>query len=352
MNISINILVTGAGAVLGQGILRSLNMIKDRNIIIHSADPDYRSTGHCIAQKTHKLPFASDPSYIEEVKKIIECHDIRILMIGTDTELPLFAKNKELLESTTGVKIVVSNTEVIDIANDKWKTAAFLKTHGFPYPQSVMASDRGALEVFKKNNRFPYLAKPVDGARSKGIVIIQSDKELAEVIADPKNLVIQEYLPDTDGEFTSGCIVVDGKCKAVVTLRRDLRDGNTYRAYYRHEYTAYDAFIADVAEKLGVDGPCNFQFRIRNQHPVIFEINSRFSGTTPLRFMFGYNEVEAILLYLTENQPIGWPVLKEGMVMRAWSDMFIPEEEVQRLKNNVSVSLPHAFFYEFNKGHK
>jgi carbamoyl-phosphate synthase large subunit len=68
--------------------------------------------------------------------------------------------------------------------------------------------------------------------------------------------------------------------------------------------------------------------------------------------MFGYNEVEAILLYLTENQPIGWPVLKEGMVMRAWSDMFIPEEEVQRLKNNVSVSLPHAFFYEFNKGHK
>lgn len=346
------ILVTGAGAVLGQGILRSLVCMKFNDIEIHSADPDIRSTGHFLACRAHKIPLANEENYEKIVVELISREGINIVLIGTDTELPFFASKKSEIEKLTGAKIVVSNSQVIDIANDKWKTAVFLKQHGFAYPESVMASDRDAVAIFRKSNTFPYLAKPVDGARSKGIVIINTDKEFDEVLADPKNLVIQEFLPDNDGEYTSGCLVAEGKCKAVVTLKRDLRDGNTYRAYYRNEFAVYDAFIADVAEKLGVEGPCNFQFRIRNGQPVIFEINSRFSGTTPLRFMFGFNEVEAILLYLINNKAIEWPVLREGMVMRAWSDMFIPQEEVKRFGCNLSVSHPNAIFYEFNQGYK
>jgi hypothetical protein len=47
----INILVTGAGAVLGQGIIRSLLENRLNNIIIHSAYPEVKSTGHFLADK-------------------------------------------------------------------------------------------------------------------------------------------------------------------------------------------------------------------------------------------------------------------------------------------------------------
>lgn len=344
-----NVLVTGAGAVLGQGILRSLNNMNNNNIIIHSADPDFRSTGHWLANKAHTIHFANHPDYINLIKEIIEKEAIDVIMIGTDTELPVFAMNKEGLEKSTNVKIVVSNTNVIDIANDKWKTAEFLKEAGFDYPQSVMANDREAVFVFIENNKFPYFAKPVDGARSKGIVVINSEDAVTDLLADPRNLVIQEFLPENEGEFTSGCVVINGKCKAVVTLRRDLRDGNTYRAYYSNEYSKYNVFISSVAEKLGVAGPCNFQFRIRNGKPVVFEINARFSGTTPIRYMFGFNEVEAILLNIIEGKDIEEPQLREGMVMRAWSDLFVDITEIARFQDNKSIHQPQATFYAFTK---
>jgi carbamoyl-phosphate synthase large subunit len=344
-----NVLVTGAGAVLGQGILRALQNMDDHNLVIHSADPDFRSTGHWLANKAHLIPFAADPSYMKVIKRKIEEEKIDIVLIGTDTELPFFAESKKYLEESTNVRIVVSSSDVINIANDKWKTASFLEKNGFDYPRSVMAFDKKAVGEFQQTNSFPFFAKPVDGARSKGIVVIESEKELNAVLQNPLNLVIQEFLPGDDGEFTSGCVVVDGKCKAIVTLQRDLRDGNTYRAYYKKEYAKYNSFIAEVAEKLGVEGPCNFQFRIRDGKPVIFEINSRFSGTTPIRYMFGFNEVAAILNYYLERKEIIQPELREGMVARAWSDIFVADNELNEFKKAQVMSSPSASYYPFNQ---
>jgi carbamoyl-phosphate synthase large subunit len=145
------------------------------------------------------------------------------------------------------------------------------------------------------------------------------------------NLVVQELLSEEEGEFTTGCIVIDGRCKAVVSLKRDLRDGNTYRAYRQGE-NEHDRMIAKIAEKLGVDGPANFQYRIRNGEPVIFEINGRFSGTTPLRYMFGFNEVEALLNHVFGVKEIEQPRLKNGAVLRVFSDVFVETEQLEDLK--------------------
>jgi carbamoyl-phosphate synthase large subunit len=342
-----NILVTGSGALLGQGIIRSINAIKDNSLIIHAADPDYRSSGNFISNKAHKIHFANHPNYIERIKEIIKNENIDVILIGTDTELPILAKYKKEIESEYSVKIIVSSTDVIDIANDKWKTAKFLKEKGFDYPKSVMANNLKEVIEFKKNVQFPYLAKPIDGARSKGLLIIENEQQLEEVIANPQNLVIQEFLNDDSGEYTSGCIVLNGLCKSVVTLKRDLRDGNTYRAYYNNEYSKFDNFVIAVAESLKVDGPCNFQFRIKNGKPVIFEINARFSGTTPLRFIFGFNEVEAVLSSIRSSKQNLTPILKEGMVIRAWSDIFISEEEIIRNIQNIEIKQPKSIFYGF-----
>ena len=343
-----NILVTGAGAVLGQGILRSLQQHAS-NFIIHTADPDYRSSGHWLGNKAHLIKMAKDPDYLDSIENIIFTENIDIILIGTDTELPIFSNNKKRLEEKYGIVIIVSNSNVIEIANNKLLTANFLKNNGFPYPISFMSYDQDGIMFFKKLNNYPYIAKPIDGARSKGVELIYEEKDLDRISSYENNLVVQEYIAETDGEFTSGCLVFNGKCAAVVTLKRDLRDGNTYRAYYREEYELYNNYICSVSEKLGVEGPCNFQFRIKDGRPIIFEINSRFSGTTPLRFIFGFNEVIACINFHLFNKNIEQINLKPGVVMRAWSDLFVSELEFDKLKNENQLENPTSKYFPFKK---
>lgn len=342
-----NVLVTGAGALLGQGILRSLDYSNNSYNII-SADPDVRSTGHALANKSYTIPMATEPSYMNRIEEIIEKENVNIIFVGTDVELPLFAEKKKYLEKIYRVKVVVSDPEPVKISNNKWLTAEFLRTHNFPYPVSALTTDREQIEHLKKAANFPFIAKPVDGARSKGIKTITSDEELEEICSYKNNLVVQEKIGEDEGEFTTGCIVLDGKCMAVVSLVRDLRDGNTWRAY-RDGDSPYDDTIARIAEKLGIEGPANFQYRIKDGKPIVFEVNCRFSGTTPLRMMYGFNEVEALVDFYLDRKPVEKPTLRNGVVLRTFSDIFVSNENLEKFKEDgVSDSL-NAEFYSFKR---
>lgn len=339
------ILVTGAGALLGQGILRSLN-ISDKKYYIVTADPDYRAQGHSLGDKACFIPMAADPAYLKAVEELIQKEEIEVVFIGTDTELPLFAANKEHLEAQYDVKVIVSDTRVVSIANDKWLTAQFLKENGFPYPVSALTTDKEAIKELRQRCPFPYIAKPVDGARSKGIKIIKNDEDLQQVCSYRNNLVVQEMIGEEEGEYTAGCMVLDGKCRAIVSLKRDLRDGNTYRAY-REGDNPYDALICSIAERLGVEGPSNFQYRIKDGKPIVFEINGRFSGTTPLRYMFGFNEVEALLDHMFGVKEMTQPKLRDGAVFRTWSDIFVEPAQLKELKERGELEGYRSQYYPF-----
>lgn len=341
-----NILVTGAGALLGQGILRLLQ-VSDFPKKIFTADPDSRSTGHWLGDYAITIPKVCDVNYIDAVKKIVHTHKIDALLVGTDVELPVLSKYKKEFLDKYNCKIVVSDEAIVNIANDKLLTAQFLEKNNFPFPFSVMANDKEKLKAIENKLGFPLFAKPFDGARSLGIKKIENHDELMELYDPNSNLVVQQFLSENDGEYTSGCVVVEGKCVAIVSLKRDLRDGNTYRAYRDASTSKYDEFIIPIAEKLNPDGPVNFQFRIFNGKPVIFEINGRFSGTTPLRHFFGFNEVEALLKYYLFKEPIAAPELRNGLVMRAWSDLFIDQNEFKKLNEEQHLENPKAEFYNF-----
>ncbi|MGL2966862.1 ATP-grasp domain-containing protein [Flavobacterium sp. XGLA_31] len=342
-----NILVTGAGALLGQGILRLLQIAAfDKKIF--TADPDPRSSGHWLGDYAITIPKVNEQHYIDVLKKAVVDYNIDAILVGTDVELPILAQYKDEFQEAFRCKIIVSSEEVIAIANDKFLTAAFLAKNNFPFPVSVMANDKSKLIEIEQQLGFPLFAKPFDGARSLGIRKIHNHEELMEIYHPESNLVVQQYLPESEGEYTSGCVVVDGKCKVVVTLKRDLRDGNTYRAYRDAETSKYDAFIIPIAEKLNADGPVNFQFRIFDGKPVIFEINARFSGTTPLRHFFGFNEVEALLAYYLFGKEIQVPELQNGIVLRTWSDLFVDEKEFNTLKEEGRFEKLTPKFYNFS----
>ena len=51
----------------------------------------------------------------------------------------------------------------------------------------------------------------------------------------------------------------------------------------------------EIARKIGSKGPLNIQCRFVNGKLFVFEINPRYSGTTPLRSMVGFNEPEIMI---------------------------------------------------------
>lgn len=342
-----NILVTGAGALLGQGILRLLQASNFEKKVF-TADPDPRSSGHLLGDFAVTVPKACEDDYINNLKKSVLRYGIEVILVGTDTELIKLAEAHEDFLHNLGCRIIVSPSRVVNISNDKFQTAEFLKENNFPYPASAMATSYENLMPLIERFSYPLFAKPIDGARSLGLVKLQNEEDLKKIIHPETNMVVQQFLPSEGGEYTSGCIVLDGKCKSIVTLRRDLRDGNTYRTYRDSETSKYDEIITSIAERLNPEGPVNFQFRIFDDKPVIFEINGRFSGTTPLRSFYGFNEVEAILNYYLFEKDFSQPELREGTVLRAWSDVFIENEYLHRLSEYKEYSRPKAEFFNFS----
>ena len=85
-------------------------------------------------------------------------------------------------------------------------------------------------EEFSKITNFPYIIKPRDGARSIGIYLVEDYSTLKEVLKKSHKPIIQEYISEKNGEYTAGSFTLNNECLSTILLRRELRDGNTYKA--------------------------------------------------------------------------------------------------------------------------
>lgn len=327
----IRVLVTGAGALLGQGILKALRR-SALDLELVAADPNPLSAGLYWANRGYVIPLVDQVDFLERFSQLLKLERPDVVLIGTDVELPVLASHRETLERDFGTRILVSPRRVVDIANDKYETFRFLAEKGLNPPLSALADDATSLRRLVDRVGYPLVVKPRVGARSVGVGVVDSDQALAAAIAGRRDLVVQEMAGSSDEEFTSSALVFDGIAEASIVMRRDLRDGNTYRAYVQ-PYPELNRFVRRAAEALGAVGPINLQFRTdASGNPRIFEINARFSGATPLRAIVGFNEVELCLRRLLFQEPIRTGPIMPGTILRHLSETFVSEADISRLR--------------------
>lgn len=322
------IAVTGAGAVLGQGIIKSLKSASLPCEIL-ALDPNPLSPGLYWADRSLLIPMASDPSYAAVLENILETESPDAVLVGTDVELDIFARYRCGWESKFGTQILVSDTDVVGIADDKFSTVRFLERHGLSHPESVCGEDVVGLSRLIERVGFPLIVKPRRGARAVGVSMVHDIASLEGALAGRANLIVQQMAGAENQEFTAGVLYFDGAVQASIILRRDLRDGNTFRAYSA-DFSAHQDYVHDIANALKPHGPANFQFRVDERGvPRLFEINARFSGTTPMRSMFGFNEVELCLRKLLLGEDIAQPAVREGTVVRFLEEQFLEDRKIQ-----------------------
>src|SRR5262249_7203491 len=152
--------------------------------------------------------------------------------------------------------------------------------------------------------------------------IVHSRAELERALEGQANVIIQECVGTPDEEYTAGTLTFDGRCNASIVMRRELRDGNTYRAF-ADQYPELNRAVRVLAERLGPEGPANFQFRLDRDRAKVFEINARFSGTTPLRALVGFNEVELTLRHVLLGESVVQPEVQPRVILRHWSETVV-----------------------------
>lgn len=339
---SLTVLVLGVGGNVSQGILKALAISSLRCRVIGACISPL-SIGLYTVDRAYVSPPANDSNFMDWLTGLCRAERIDAVLSGVEPVLSVLSHHAKTLQDDTGAMCIVSPPACLAIGDDKLMTCQWLKDRGFPFPQFADTCDLRSVEDLVRSCGFPLIAKPRRGKGAAGILELHNDREL-EAIAKRPGYVIQQYLGHKSDEYTVGCFS-DRKSsvRGAIVFRRDLFEGTTYRAQAGH-FPDVRSEAVRIAEALRPLGPSNMQMRIHEGVPVCFEINVRFSGTTPIRARFGFNDVEAALRhYILDEPATDLPVITEGTALRYWNEAYIDAHATAELRQRSRLDEPKQF---------
>ncbi|HOX29417.1 MAG TPA: carbamoyl-phosphate synthase subunit L, partial [bacterium] len=165
-----NVLVTGVGAIIGYGIIKSLRASGlDVNIVGMDIFADAVGRHWCDSF-VKAVPAAAD-NYAHFMRSLIETHDIDLVLPGIEQDMYRLNSESGAFDGLK-VKLALNNRELIELSRDKWDTYRKLKSSGFRVIDSLIDSDfNTAADALGT----PMLIKPRRSYASKGIKIISDE---------------------------------------------------------------------------------------------------------------------------------------------------------------------------------
>jgi len=330
----IRVMVTGAGSGVGQGIIKALRVC-DLPVTVVAADITPLQAGMFRADEAVLIPRVEAPEAREVFPRLLRQYRIDVLMIGSEFDLAFLARHKAEIEAESGGLVVASPPETVSIADDKWLTTEFLRQHDLPHASACLPNSLEAALAWAAAVGYPVVLKSRTGTSSRNVHIVQDEAALRRVFADVPNRMLQEFAgAPGDGlahEYTCSVFrCADGSLLGPFTARRTLRGGSSWVV----EVDAFDwlyPLMEQVAACLPSMGSLNVQLRDGPKGPIPFEWNARFSGTTPIRAHFGFNEPGFALRSYFLGQTVTPPVIGKGLTLRYMEEVFVDNATVADL---------------------
>ena len=260
-----------------------------------------------------QVPAVYDPQYIDITLNVCKERKIDALISLNDLELPILAENKAKFEEQ-GVKVIVSDPEVIDIAFDKYKTAQWVESIGLYAPKTFVTVASAKEALAKGEIAFPLFMKPRWGSGSIGLETIDDMEELdiyyqllmkkikktilATASVGDEYIMIQEKL--TGNEFGLDVMNdLEGNNVAVsVKQKLAMRAGETDKAI-TVDLPKVREMGATIGRNLKHIGNLDVDIMQRaNGDYCVLELNPRFGGGYPFSYEAGANLPKAILQWL------------------------------------------------------
>jgi carbamoyl-phosphate synthase large subunit len=328
------------GASLGTEIGKCLLLAKKYEVF----GCDISSTAYGLYNKDFTETYhINRDDYLAEVLKLCHQTGAQWLIPGGEQPNALLSAAAEPL-AREGVRVVTNDTAIVGLFSDKQATFNKLAACGIPIPKTAEFNNVNDLQYVG----LPCIVKPATGSGGSASVFfaVTTDEVLvyAEFIRRNGSVpIVQEYVGDDEGEFTIGVLSLpDGRVVGSIALRRvlDAKLSVAYRGRGGVVSSGYsqgyiDAFpdLCQQAERIAnviqSRGPINIQGRVRNGVLIPFEINPRFSASTYLRALAGFNEIDMLLGYLINSELPSPQSIKPGWYLRSLTETYVAKEDVK-----------------------
>jgi len=290
------VIVLGSGPNrIGQGIefdyccVHGLLAIKESGYeaIMVNCNPETVSTDFDMADKLY-----FEPVYWEHLWEIVEHEKPEgvIVQLGGQTALKLA---KFLHER--GIKIIGTDFDNMDIAEDRGRFSDTLKELDIPYPNYGTAYDvDGAIEAAQKVG-YPVLVRPSYVLGGQRMRIVINDEELEKAVISllkhiPGNKILVDHFLDRCQEAEIDAIF-DGEDFHVMGVMEHIEpagihsgDSNAVLPAFNLtplEVTTMEFYAEKIARALKIKGLINIQYAIKDGKVYVIEANPRASRTTP-----------------------------------------------------------------------
>ena len=294
-----------------------------------------------VADVKLQVPAVYDPEYVNITLNICKEQKIDALISLNDLELPILAENKSRFEEL-GVKVIVSDPDVIDIAFDKYKTAQWVESLSLVAPKSYVRLEDVKKALATGEIKFPLFMKPRWGSGSIGLESIADMEELdiyysllmkkikksilATASVGDEYIMIQEKL--TGAEFGLDIINdLNGKHVAVsVKQKLAMRAGETDKAVIV-DLPIVREMGRKIGEALGHIGNLDVDIMQRADGVYcILELNPRFGGGFPFSYEAGVNMPKAIIQWVKGEE------IDPAMLQPEYGRMFAKNDYLMEIK--------------------
>ena len=318
-----NIIITSAGQRVS--LIKSFQfelkkIFPESKVFTADLNPVLAPACH-ISDGYFKVPRVTAENYIDEIIKICEENNIKLIIPTIDTELLMLSKNTEKFKSHN-ITALVSDHELIQKCRNKRLTNQLFQDHNIAVPKQYTLN----------NLEFPVFVKPYDGSLSKGIFIANTQDDITQEHRQNEKLMYMELISNDEfDDFTVDCYYDKNTTLKCVVPRQRLvvRAGEVNKAATRNNIIV-EHFFNNIAQLKGARGCLTIQVFLHKEQPIIkgIEINPRFGGGYPLTYLSGANYSKWVLEeYLLD---------KEIEVYKSW------EQDLLMLRYDAEV-LVHDF---------
>jgi carbamoyl-phosphate synthase large subunit len=203
------ILVTGAGGSAGINFVASLRMASEP---VYVAGTDINTWHLQLPQidRAFLMPHCTDPSYLDELRRLIERERIEMVYAQPDMELEVVSEHRSRIPA----KILLPSHEAILVCHDKMATNARLRKAGVKVPvshhiQRLDQIDEILPEILKRSE-VAWL-RAIRGAGSRAALPVRSARHAREWIhywrstgrLETSDFMLAEFLPGREYAFQS-----------------------------------------------------------------------------------------------------------------------------------------------------
>jgi len=255
--------------------------------IMINCNPETVSTDFDIADKLY-----FEPVFWEHIYEIIllEKPVGVIVQLGGQTALKLAEKMERY-----GIKIIGTDFQSLDLAEDRGRFSSLLQEINIPYPEfGVIENADEAIAVSQKLN-FPLLVRPsyVLGGQSMKIVI--NEKELEQHVVNllkdhPDNRVLVDHFLENAIEAEADAIC-DGENVYIIGIMEHIEPAGIHSGDSHSVLPTFDLsdnvlkqieeYTKKIAIALKTVGLINIQYAIKDEKVYVIEANPRASRTVP-----------------------------------------------------------------------